>query len=386
MSSELLEVEAVPSTSRDLLSVVHVVLSMDAGGLERIVLDLLSEAPHLNQRASVLCLERPGAWAEAAQSLGAAVVCANKPPGFHPRLIGRLTHTLADLRPDVLHTHQVGAMFYAAPAARRAGVRAVLHTEHGKHYTSRARTRWLGRLAARNLDRFFCVSRDIADEVRRCRIVHPGKIDVVPNGIDVGRFGDPPDPVLQANLGIPAGAPVIGTLGRLSEVKRQDLLLHAFAEVRHTSRDAHLLIVGDGPLRRDLAQMAQTLGIASLVHFAGYQQEPQRFLALMNVFVLTSRSEGMPLSVLEAWAAGLPVVTSAVGGLPEMIGPSKAGMLFPSGDVAALAARLCDLLASEPTQRAMGQRGREIVRESYSLQRMAADYDHRYRLLLGDAE
>jgi glycosyltransferase involved in cell wall biosynthesis len=384
--AQLLEIESpTPGSAQEIrtpLSVLHVVLSLEVGGLERVVLDLVRQGGRLGQKVSVLCLERAGALAEDARTFKARIVCVDKPPGFRPGLIRRIAATLGELQPNVVHCHQVGALFYAAPAAHRAGVPVVVHTEHGKHYAARMRTRWLGRLAGRNVDRFFCVSSDIADEVRRCRIIHPRKIAVLPNGIDVRRFERPADAAIRAGLGIASDAPVIGTVARLSEVKRQDLLLHAFAKVRQALPAAHLLIVGDGPLRHDLEQLADNLGIAPFVHFAGYQPEPEKFLAVMDVFTLTSRSEGMPLSVLEAWAAALPVVASAVGGIPQMIGGSEAGLLFLPGDANALTSILIDLLVDEPARRKMGQRGRAIVRDLYGAERMADEYHRNYRLLL----
>jgi glycosyltransferase involved in cell wall biosynthesis len=384
--ADLLEIE-LPDRShatRDngaSLAVTHVVLSLDVGGLERVVLDLVGQGTRRGQRVSVLCLERPGAQADEAQRLGARVECVNKPPGFRPGLIHQIAAKLGELQPDVVHSHQVGALFYTAPAAKRAQVPVVVHTEHGKHYTDRLRTRWLGRLASRHVDRFFCVSSDIAKEVRECRIIDPRKISVVSNGIDVRRFERPADAPIRGGFGIPDDVPIIGAVGRLSEVKRHDLLLRAFARVRETLPSVHLLIVGDGPLLQNLHQLAGTLGIAPFVHFAGYQSEPEKLLAIMDIFALTSRSEGMPLSVLEAWAAGLPVVASAVGGLPEMIDGADAGVLFPSGDVDALTSRLTNLLTDKPARIAMGERGRAVVRELYSAERMAAEYQRHYTLL-----
>ena len=145
----------------------YVVLSLDVGGLERVVLDLAREGRALGQGVSIACVERPGALADEAREMGVAVACAGKRPGLRPATVARLRSILRELRPDVVHTHQVGALAYAGPAARLAGGIPVLHTEHGKHYGSRARTRLLGRLAAGFASRFACVSADIAGEVVR---------------------------------------------------------------------------------------------------------------------------------------------------------------------------------------------------------------------------
>jgi glycosyltransferase involved in cell wall biosynthesis len=372
-----------PETAADgrPLHVCHAVLRLDVGGLERVVLHLVREARRDGNRVSVLCLERPGTLAGMAEALGARVVSVDKPPGFRPGIVPRIANVLRDLRPDVVHTHQVGALLYAGPAARRARVPVVVHTEHGKHYAGRLRTRLLGRLAARSARRLFAVSADILRELRDCRIAPPGKLVHVPNGVDVDRFELTDDPAdLRREFGLPADVPVIGTVGRLTGLKRQDVLLHGFARLQHPT--ARLLIVGDGPAREELVSLAANLGITDRVVFAGYRDRPERALAAMDVFALTSDSEGMPLAILEAWAAGKPVVASRVGGVPELVADGRTGLLFPAGDDAALAGCLDRLLRDRSLTEALGEAGRARVRNRYDTRTMAGTYLGHYRDLL----
>ena len=234
---------------------------------------------------------------------------------------------------------------------------AVIHTEHGKHYASRPRTRWLGRLSGRFVDRFCCVSGDVADEVEACRVVPKGKIRVIPNGIDTDRFAGAVNPAaVRVELGVPPGVPLVGTVGRLNEVKRQDRLIRGFAAMLGRFPEAHLVLIGDGPLMSELRLLAEGLGIGPRVHFAGYRADPERVLGALDVFALTSRSEGMPLAVLEAWAAGVPVVASRVGGLPEMIDDGRTGLLVDAEDVGALAAAIGGLIDDAEAGRRIGRR------------------------------
>jgi glycosyltransferase involved in cell wall biosynthesis len=374
----------------DPLHVTHAVLSLDTGGLERIVVDLVRRGQQLDQRVSVVCLERPGVLAPQVEALGARVVCLDKKPGVRFETKRRLRTALADLRPDVLHTHQVGALFYAGPAARSCGVPVVVHTEHinnirkqGSGFFRRQKMALLWWWAARQARKFFCVSADIADEMATRRIVPRHKLEVLLNGINTEPFRRPVDrAAVRQALGIPDTAPVIGTVGRLNEVKRQDLLLAAFAGLRAAHGTARLLLVGDGPMRGELEALASRLGVADRVHFAGYQAQPERYLAVMDVFALTSRMEGLPLAILEAWAAGLPVVGSSVGGVPDLVEHDRTGLLFPSGDEATLTALLSELLTDRTRAAALGAAGREEVFARYDLQRMAGDYDRHYRELL----
>ena len=355
------------------LSVAHVVLSLELGGLERLVLDLVREGRASGQKADVICLESPGRLAPAARALGASVVCVNKRPGIQPETAGRIRAALAALRPDVVHTHQLGALFYAGPVA---GV-PVVHTEHGKAVDDRPRRRWLGRVAGCFAARYCCVSQDIAAEVLARRIVPARKVIVVPNGIDLSRFHVGASRVgCRETLGIPAEAPVVGTVGRLSEIKRQDHLIRAFGRALGRAPEAHLLIVGEGPLGGELRKLADGLGFGDRVHFAGYQPRPEEYLAEMDVFALSSRSEGMPLAVLEAWAAGLPVVATNVGGLPELIQDGQTGILVDTNDEASLAEALAGLIADPARARQLGDRGRRRVEADYDLSRTSQAYQH----------
>jgi glycosyltransferase involved in cell wall biosynthesis len=383
---------AVPTTSDSslfpagggkLLRVLHVVLSLDVGGLERVVLSLVSRAGSLGQIPAVLCIEKRGDLADECEKLGAPVHCAGKPPGLHPSISGPIAQQLRELKPDVIHTHQITALFYAGRAARKAGIRHVVHTEHGKNYARRLKTRWLGRWAGRYAEKFFCVSSDIAAEVAEWRIVGSAKLSVVRNGIEMAPVDTTQAAGVRTEMGIPLGATVIGTVGRLSDVKRQDVLIRSLARIRRQNGNVHLLLVGDGPRRTDLVKLAWKLGLADAVHFAGYQDKPQKYLAAMDVFALSSASEGMPLSVLEAWAAHKPVVAFHVGGLPEIIEQKRNGILVPAGHETELAAAMLEVISNPKLASDLATEGKRRVETEFNLARTAQRYDDEYRALCG---
>jgi sugar transferase (PEP-CTERM/EpsH1 system associated) len=363
--------------------VVHVVLSLDVGGLERNVVNQVREGQKLGQTVSVVCLERPGTLASQVLALGAAVISLDKRAGLRPGIILRMRRALAALRPDVVHTHQLATLLYGGMAARTLGVPVVLHTEHGREpYATRRKTRLLGRLAGHFADRFYCLTGDMASAVRAAGVAE-GRVCLIQNGIDISKFADAVcDPAaLRHSLSIPPEAPVIGTVGRLSEIKRQDVLICAFARVRDTFPDAHLVIVGDGPLLQDLRALADGIGIGEVVHFVGYQPHSAPYLRAMDVFALTSRSEGMPQAVLEACVMGLPVVASRVGGLPEVINDGVTGILCEPEDDQGIAIALCDLLANPRKRRELGAAAKARVETTFSVARMAGEY-HRDALAL----
>ena len=326
--------------------------------------------------------------------MGVPIFCADKRPGFRPSIRGRLRQFIKVFTPDVIHTHQVGVLVYAGPEARHAGIPAVIHTEHNNHFANpsrkmglieRNRMRLVWWTASRYADRFVCVSGDIASELARQGVVPKRKLSVVPNGIDIERLeGQVQRDAIRSAMGIPSDAPVVGTVGRLSEAKRQDRLIRAFARILSDVPDAHLMLVGDGPLRGELRDLAASHGISSRVHFAGYQSQPGRYLSSMDVFAQSSRIEGMPLSVLEAWAIGIPVVASRVGGLPEMIEDHRTGLLFDHEDEDALVAAIGLLIRDRGFAAQIAAAGRERVREYYDLRIMTAAYDRHYRELLAE--
>lgn len=362
------------------LHIVHFVLSLDYGGLERVVLHLVSQAARLGQRASVICLERRGALADQAESCGAQVHCLDKPPGLRFDITRKVGGVLADLRPDVVHTHQIGALFYTGPAARKLKIPLVIHTEHGKQIKS-LKQKLLGWWAARYADRFCCVSSDILQALSGS-IVPAGKMEVIHNGIDTDQLATQYDTVAsRKTLSIPEDAIVIGTIGRLARVKRQDLMLSVFARVWQKYPQSFLLIIGDGPERAKLEALAVQLGVNERVRFLGFLPEPGRYLHLISAFLLTSESEGLPLALLEAWAVGVPVVAFRVGGLPELIDHGKTGFLADFSNVDQMADHIMYLLSHPEVAEQIKEQCRNVVRQKYDVRRMAQTYDQRYREL-----
>jgi sugar transferase (PEP-CTERM/EpsH1 system associated) len=372
------------------LRVAHVVLSLDVGGLERNVINQVREGQALGQEISVVCVTQPGTLASQVESLGGRLFCLDKSPGIRLDTIGRIRDLFRALKPDIVHTHQIGTLIYAGPAAASLGkVRPrVVHTEHGREpYTISARRRWLGRLAGLFVERFFCLTQDMVGELNARRIVPKSKVRIIDNGIDIDRFRERGDPgALRRSLGISPDSPVIGSIGRLVDVKRQDVLIRAFAEVRRAAPDAHLVLVGGGPLEDELKALADRLDLETCVHIVGHQAEAWKFLYIMNCFALTSRSEGMPQAVLEAAIAGLPIVATRVGGLPELIDDGRTGILIEPNDPEVLTQALLAVLGDPDAARQMGHAARQRVESRFHVRRMAEVYHRHFLEILGRAK
>jgi len=366
------------------LRVAHVVLSLYVGGLERNVVNQVREGHALGQSVSVICLERRGVLANRVEGMGGRVLCLNKRSGIQVSLIGKMRSILQELRPDIIHTHQITTLFYSGLPAKSLRNTRVVHTEHGLPLVaSRAKTRWLGRWSGLYCDLFFCLTEEMADELREYRIVPDRKIRTIRNGIETENYREPGDPeALRRRLGIPSEAPVIGTVGRLAEIKQYDLLIRSFTRLKRHCPDAHLLLVGDGPERPTLNRLVEDLGFAGCVHFAGYQVNVNEYLHAMTCFALTSRSEGTPQAVLEASIAGLPVVATRVGGLPELIEDGRTGVLFTPGDEDALTRALLEMIQNKELARRLGEAASQRVQSMYGISRMAKEYHEHFVKLL----
>jgi glycosyltransferase involved in cell wall biosynthesis len=372
--------------SKQPFSIVYGVLTLDVGGLERMVLDLALRAAGRGHRVNIICIEHEGLLATQAKDAGIQVIALHKPPGQSQKTLRECAQLLAELRPDVLHTHHIGVLWYLGTAARKLGITNIVHTEHcdqvaqEKSLLRKLRARWWWRKAGPLARRFCGVSDDIAQSVRRWNTLPREPVRVVRNGIDTSQYGHRSKrAAIRRAFHIPDNAGVIGTLGRLVEVKRQDLLISALAELRKTMSEARLLMVGDGPERGQLERTAERHGVAEFVHFAGYQAQPADYLDAMDVFALTSRHEGLPLALLEAWASGLPVVSSAVGGIVKVVEHERTGLLFPSGVVTALTTSLRSLLDDPERAAHLADAGQAIVRDRYSLDHMEQTYWDYYR-------
>jgi sugar transferase (PEP-CTERM/EpsH1 system associated) len=363
--------------------VVHILSSFGMGGQERVAFDLAVSQLRAGCRVSALSLAPPpdGPLAAEFRAAGAEVDRVARPrPGVDLMLIVRLARWLRQHRIDLVHTHNRMALIYGAPAGRLAGAR-VVHTKHGNN--PRGGTRLVaGNLAGRFVDAFVAVSTETAEFARKRNEIDERRLTVVTNGIDLSRFH--PEPAARARvrseLGIDTDAWVIGTVGRIATEKNQALLLRAMAPL--LGPRTRLIIAGDGPLLSSLTELAGTLGIARFAHLLGVRRDVPDVLNALDVFVMSSDTEGLPLVVLEAMATSLPVVSTRVGGIPNVVDEGHTGFLVPAGDEAALRDRVEKLHSDPARTRACGERARTAAVTRYSAERMQRDYLELYARVL----
>lgn len=355
------------------MRIVHVVQSLGLGGQERLVLHLSRELRGRGHDVTVVSLTPGGALRKDFETLGnrfVRVIELERKEGFDGLLPVRLAAELISLRPDVVHTHNPSPMLYAVPIARALGVHAVVHTKHGANIYG-PRSLAAARVVARLTTAFVACSAGPAVTARAKEMVPAGLMRVVPNGIPLQDF-DPTRkdrPRIRAELGIPEDALVIGTVGRLAPEKEQALLIAATAPL--LSDHVHVVIVGEGPERAALDRLAKEH--APYVHLTGMREDVPALLSSFDIFTLTSRTEGLPLVVPEAMAAGLPIVATAVGGLPDIVPPSV-GILAHAGDRDGLERAFRRLQSDRAERESMGKAAISYARERFSVEAMTDRY------------
>lgn len=299
-----------------------------------------------------------------------------------PGLVWRSRRVLSRERIELVHAHGHKEHLVGGLAARLAGVGAIVRTHHGKGMLNRGGVhRWVEAAGARWwTDRMIAVSAELGEFLPE-RLPCPGKIRVIRNGIAAGiTEAGPAAPSARADLGIPADAPVVGTVGRLVAVKGHDLFLQAAARVSARRPETAFVIVGEGPMLAELQELAARLSVGRL-HWTGFRTDTLDLMRSFDVFVLPSRHEGTPMALLEAMGLGRAVAATAVGGVPEVITDGIDGRLAPAADVEALAAVILELLENPDARRRLGEAARRTVRCRFSLELSAEQTAVLYREL-----
>jgi glycosyltransferase involved in cell wall biosynthesis len=349
------------------LRVVHTVLQLDTGGMEKLLVEFARHADRSRFDLHFVSLTTRGRVADEIEALGWPVTALQTPQGLRPGLVLKLAKLFRRLGADIVHAHNSKPLIYCGPAARLAGVRPVVYTRHGTRQGARRGETILYRLAVHTADRAVCVSEDNS---RLC--VRDGvaahRVHKVWNGIDTNRF---------AFVGPNPGGPAV-MVGRLSPEKNVETLLRAVPLITQARPDFRLEIAGDGVCLPALKALARELDLGDRVAFLGDVRDVPSLLARASMCVLPSLTEGISLVLLEAMARGLPVVATRVGGNPEVVSDDETGLLVPAGAPEQLAAAILRLHADPDLGRKMGEAGRGRVEAHFDVRQMVAGYESIY--------
>ncbi len=353
------------------IRVVHLVSTLGIGGQEMVILSLVRHMDRSRFTPVVFALSESGPLAERIAMLDVEVEIIGRPGMGRWEKIRRLNTRLRAQRVDVLHTHNPSPHQYGALASLLGGVPGLIHTKHGRNVLLTRTGEWAEAVAGRLSDLIVPVSGDAADVARQVERVPDRKLRVIRNGIAIN--GAPVAVVL------PDGRPPRAIhVARLNHIKDQTTLLRATRIVADRIPGFTLDIVGDGEMREPLHALARDLRLDQVVHFHGMRDDIPQLLARADLFVLPSLSEGVAITLLEAMAAGLPVVASNVGGNREVVVPGETGLLCPAGDPEALAEVMLEAFSDPVRAREWGRAGRERAIAEFNITRTVAAYEAAY--------
>jgi glycosyltransferase involved in cell wall biosynthesis len=327
------------------MRVLHVITSLARGGAENHLLQLAGGQAAAGMTVAVAGLKEPSTLAPAFAAKGVAPHALHLSRYGDPRPVARLRRLVAAFRPDLVHAHLPPAELYARLALLGGETPLVITRHNDERFAPIVGERLLSRWVAARAARVICISRAVARYTAAARTV------VLPYALDPAPFAD----AAPAALG---PGPIVGTLARLVPQKGFDVLLEAFARVAPPAR---LVIAGDGPLREAIAARAARPDLAGRVVLLGKRDDTPALLAAFDVFVLASRWEGFGLVLLEAMAAGRPIVATRISAIPEVVADGETALLVPPDDPAALAQAVGALLADAPLRAAMAAAGRRRV-------------------------
>jgi glycosyltransferase involved in cell wall biosynthesis len=353
------------------------------GGAEEMVLNLVRHLPADRYEPMVCAIHEPGPVGLEIAATGVPFRALGRVPGVRdPLALAALYRYLRETRPDIVHTFLLTASLYGRLAAIAARVPIVVGTEVNIYERKRRHHAFAERLLMAGTDAVIASAASVKAFYVRQIGADPSRVDVVYNAVDFDMLRTSASrEEIRASLDLPAGAITAGVIARLTDQKGHTVLLDALATTPELAR-LHLVIIGDGPLRAALEAQAARLKLSSRVHFLGARRDLGDLLSMMDLFVLPSLWEGLPLSLVLAMGAGLPVVSTSVAGIPELVLDGETGLLVPPGDVPALGAALARLVRSGDDRARLGRAGRAFVLPRFGIDGYVAGITGLYDRLL----
>lgn len=361
---------------------MHVVDSLEFGGLERVVTDLAIAQRQRGHEVAVFSINDTTGFAAELEDNGVPVFMGHKQGTLDLAVLRRMRQQVRERSLQFMHAHNFVPNYYAATALLGlAGHCALVGTAHdmGMRLGQR-KLRWMYKASLMRTARVAMVGRQVHDRFVGGGIIDAKRAVTVLNGIPVARFRNSPERRAAAReaVGLPPDALIIGAVGRLVALKNHRQLVHSMAELDAQFPQAHLVIIGAGPLEADLRELASHSPASARIHLLGQRSDVARLTAGFDIYAQPSLTEGLSIALLEAGAAALPVVASAVGGNVEIIDDGTTGLLVPVQDQAALTTALADLLADGTLRQRLGAAAQAWVAANASVESMCDAYDRFY--------
>jgi glycosyltransferase involved in cell wall biosynthesis len=364
--------------------ILQLIDGLNIGGAEVLLVDLVHGIKEAGYEVSV-GYSTHGPLEKKLRALGVSCTQLTRLGRIDPVLLFGMCRLIMREKPDIVHTHLFKSDFHGRLAARLCGVPVVVSTSHNNDVW--AKQYLLGRLygfTAGLTTRIIAVSAEVRDYQIQYTGVPEEKIIVIENGVDVRRFENQGDAggAFRDEFQIGAGVPLIGIIGRLQPQKDHENFLKAAVQIRSKLPQARFVVVGDGPLREELMSQAQTLGLGSNIIFCGIRQDIPAVMSALDILVISSKWEGLPVTLLEGMAAHLPIVATAVGGIANVVADGESALLVPPQDYSALAAACLKMLQTPALSQALADAGYACVKSQFSLEAMIARTLNLYEELL----
>ncbi|MEO2049418.1 MAG: glycosyltransferase [Pirellulales bacterium] len=361
-----------PSTANRPLRVMFLITSMPVGGAETLLYNLVRGMDRSRFLPEICCLKEPGLLGEELQA-EMSIHSGLLHHKYDFRVLFRLRKLFRQRQIDAVITVGAGdKMFWGRWAARLARIPVVVSALHSTGWPDGVGR--LNRLLTRWTDAFIAVANTHAQFLVEYEKFPIEKVHTIHNGVDTHRF-TPGDPLPVRNaLGISLTAPVVGIVAALRSEKNHELFLQGAQQIARKMPETQFLVIGDGPRREFLQHLAQQLNLTEVVHFLGSRDDIPQLLSACNVLALTSHNEANPVSILEAFSNGCPVVASEVGSIRETVTPDETGCLFPAGDTDAYVEAILNLLSDPSQSLQFGSEGRRRVQQDWSLTGMIEGY------------
>lgn len=367
------------------LKVVHVFLTLNMGGMETVGVNLIRELEKKGFKNYVICLDQKGDYADQLEQMGVSVWCANRKTKSHWGLVRILIRYIRSLQVDIVHTHNPAPNLWGGIAAFIAGIPIRVNTHHGinKNDLASKKRKWLSRLSMLFCTRTVAVSKTLAAQLKDECPLSRDKITTIYNGVDLRIFQQVKNAALKRrDLNIRDDEIIIGSVARFSSDKDYQTLIHAFDRLRGKGIAAKLLLVGEGDTRKMVEHQVADLTYAADILFLGQRTDITNLLSLFDIYVLSTHTEGVSISLLEAMAMQLPIVATAVGGNVEVIDNAVHGLLSESSNVESLTDSLMVLCSQQQKAEMYAQKARARVEGLFSLSSMADSYVQLYRQFL----
>jgi len=354
------------------IKVTHLTFDMRIGGTEQVIKNLVENTDPQQVEASILCIESPlGPFADDLLNNGVEITAFSRSPGFDHSLIKQIRNYIKRNKIDILHCHQYTPWVYGALAAIATKTQVVF-TEHGRFYPDS--TTWKRKLINPLLHKITAATTAISNATKDALTIYEylprEDIQVIYNGIAPPVIDQHNIDQLRDELNIGKDTLCLGTIARLDPIKNHPMMLNAFKGVLNSGIDAKLLIIGDGEMRSTIIGLIDELALTQHVIMTGYIAKPHAHLALMDIYLLSSLSEGTSMTLLEAMSIEKPCVVTDAGGNPEIIANKVNGLVTKNDDAKAFADAIIELASDSGMRRSMGEASHQRFDKMFSVNAM----------------